>query len=618
MKELVVPLGLLAVMGSMLLPVPPMALDFLLVGNLVVALILFVSSLYVSDSLKLSSLPALLLIATLFRLGLNVATTRAILSGGDAGRVVQAFGEIVIAGNLVVGVAVFLLLTLIQFIVIAKGAERVAEVAARFTLDALPGKQMSVDADVRAGLIDFETARTRRTELQTESRFYGALDGAMKFVKGDAIAGLCMVAVNIIGGLAVGCFMLDLDVAHAVRHFTLLTIGDGLISQIPALLNALSAGMVVTRVSRGDNQSLAQEVLSQLGQIRSVKVIIGVLVTFLGLMPGMPALPFLSLGLLLFVAALLPKARTVSDKIGEPAAFEPRVPAVLLIEVGGEVRRQLHGYTGLAQSIQEFRRTIHRTHGLVLALPEFEASTEENAGYTVKLRGIPVTHGKAEAEAPKTLAAIIASLTKVVEGRMVEVIDDILTRRTLDSLEREAPELVAAVVPGVATVTQITELLRVLAREGVPIRNFDSIIQAIAENGTKVSTERILLEEVRIALRRVISHRFANASGKIPSLILDPVLDVALAQTERDNKPLDIEVIEDIVGQLSKVQVDGAVVLVSKAARRLLSECLAIRQIRVPVLALDEIAEGYEIEVRGQVNALTEEAKESVMERLAA
>ncbi len=602
MKELVVPFGLLAVMGSLLLPVPPMALDFMLVGNLVLALVLFLSSLYVSDSLKLSSLPSLLLIATLYRLGLNVATTRAILSGGDAGQVVLAFGETVIAGNLAVGLVVFVVLTLIQFVVIAKGAERVAEVAARFTLDALPGKQMSIDADVRAGLIDFETARTRRNDLQTESRFFGALDGSMKFVKGDAIAGLFMVAVNIVGGLAVGTIGEGMSFSRAVQHFTLLTIGDGLASQIPALLNALAAGMVVTRVSRGDNQTLAQEVLQQLGQIRSVKVIIGLFIALIGIVPGMPALPFLSLSGVLLLSAILSHGKGTGEPVKQVEKFEPRVPATLAIEVGEKARTQLHGSPALMPTMLKFREETHRRHGLVIGLPEFEVARELTNGYRLKLRGIPVAQGVQGAEATQTLKQIFEALHTIVSDRMVELIDDIITRRMLDSLEREAPELIAAVVPAVVTVTQLTELLRMLAREQVSLKNFDVIVQAVAESGSKAANERVLLEEVRIALRRVISHQHALANAKVRALVLDPVVDLTIAQTERENRPLSVDVIAHIAEQLLLQHSDGRVLATSRTSRRLLADCLRLRGVTMPVIAFDELAEGYQFDIEGRVD----------------
>ncbi|NDC37695.1 MAG: EscV/YscV/HrcV family type III secretion system export apparatus protein, partial [Proteobacteria bacterium] len=332
-KELIVPLAVLGVLASMLLPVPPGVMDFLLVGNLILALVLFLSTLYISDTLKLSALPSMLLLATLYRLALNIATTRNILSSGDGGRVVEAFGTVVIQGNLVVGVVVFLIITLVQFIVIAKGSERVAEVSARFTLDALPGKQMSIDADVRAGLLDMSAARVKRQDLQTESRFYGALDGAMKFVKGDAIAGIVITAINIVGGLAIGILSEGLVIQQALSKYTLLTVGDGLVAQVPALLNSLAAGIIVTRVARGDDASLAGELLAQIGQVRRVKVLSAGLCVLLACIPGMPALPFLALGIVLVASAWLTPSETPAKALPQEHLFTPRPPPLLRVEV---------------------------------------------------------------------------------------------------------------------------------------------------------------------------------------------------------------------------------------------------------------------------------------------
>jgi len=617
LKELLVPVGLLVVLGSMLLPVPPGVLDFLLVGNLVLALILFVSALYVSDSLKLSSLPALLLVATIYRLGLNVATTRAILGTGDAGEVVHAFGSIVIGGNLVVGIVVFLIITLIQFIVIAKGAERVAEVAARFTLDALPGKQMSIDADVRAGLIDFEAARRRRNEMQTESRFYGALDGAMKFVRGDAIAGICMVAVNIAGGFLVGVFMQGLDAGQAVQKYTLLTIGDGLISQIPALLNSLAAGMVVTRVSRGDGASLAQELLSQLCQVRKARVMIGVLSLILSLVPGMPMLPFFTLAVVLFIGALGKSESETPAPSQETHKFEPRSAAVLLIELGVKASQQLYGSQELLGRVQEFRREVHAESGLVLGVPEITTSKEAE-GFIVRLRGIPMKNGSVGESASATLDIVFGAMRELVRERSPDLIDDIMTRRALDFFEREAPELVAAVIPTLVSVTQLTEVLRQLVRENVPIRNFDIIVQALAEYGGKASGERMLLEEVRVCLRRLISHQHASTDRVLSAVVLDAPIDVALVRTEREGQPLDIDLMFAIERSLEGVTTDDAVIVVSKGARRLLMECLRLRGNHRAVLAHEEIAEEYTLRVLQRIEIAEPELQGRLMERLAA
>ena len=261
-RDIVMPVGLLLVVGCMIIPLPPAVLDILLCSNLLFALLLVISALHIRDPLKLATLPSLLLMATLFRLSLNLATTRAVLGSGHAGKAVEAFGSVVIQGSVAVGFVLFLLITLIQFIVVAKGAERVAEVAARFTLDALPGKQMAIDAELRSGLLDSETARRKRLEVQMESRFYGALDGAMKFVKGDAIAGIVITFVNICGGLLIGLLVHELEFDVALRRYTVLTIGDGLLSQIPSLLNSIAAGLIVTRVQVDESSTLSSDLIS--------------------------------------------------------------------------------------------------------------------------------------------------------------------------------------------------------------------------------------------------------------------------------------------------------------------------------------------------------------------
>lgn len=344
MKQLIVPVAVLAVLATLLVPLPSVVLDFLLVANMILALVLLVSTLYIEEPIKLSSFPSLILLATLYRLALNISTTRLILGSGEAGNVIEAFGAVVVQGNIIVGAVIFLIITLIQFIVIAKGSERVAEVAARFSLDALPGKQMSIDADVRAGLIDFDEARRKRQDLQTESRFYGALDGAMKFVKGDAIAGLVITLINVVGGLAIGVAVNGLPFGTALSQYTLLTIGDGLLSQIPALLNSLAAGMIVTRVVGANESSLAEDLLAQLGQLRIVKVLIGVVSLILGVLPGLPLLPFVTLGIMLLVFAYLEPSKDIAGEESDdrPEAFHPRPPGVLEIQIGKEITQDVY------------------------------------------------------------------------------------------------------------------------------------------------------------------------------------------------------------------------------------------------------------------------------------
>jgi type III secretion protein V len=296
-SDVVLAVAMAAVLGALIIPLPPWLLDLGLAINLAAAVALLVAALYARDALKVTSFPTLLLFTTLFRLALNVSSTRLALAEGHAGEVIQAFGEFVVRGDYVVGAVIFAILTLVQFLVVAKGAERVAEVSARFTLDAMPGKQMSIDADLRAGAIDQAQARRRRRNLERESQMFGAMDGAMKFVKGDVIAGLVIVAVNLLGGICIGILQNGMTMADAASTYALIAIGDGLVSQIPSLCIAVAAGLVVTRVaSEKEDDSLGAEIGAQLfGEARALWVVAGLCVA-LAAMPGMPHLTFLGLG----------------------------------------------------------------------------------------------------------------------------------------------------------------------------------------------------------------------------------------------------------------------------------------------------------------------------------
>ncbi len=616
MRDLIVPLGVVAVFASMILPLPPGMLDFLLVANLVLALVLMLSALYISEPLKLSSLPTILLLATLYRLALNISTTRLVLAGGYAGEVVQGFGSVVAQGNLVVGAVVFLVITLVQFIVVAKGSERVAEVAARFTLDAMPGRQMSIDADVRAGLIDIHTAREKRQELQTESRFYGALDGAMKFVKGDAIAGMIIIAINIIGGLLVGTLMHGMDLRRAASTYTILTIGDGLLSQIPSLLNSLAAGMVVTRVTRGDNESLANEVLNQLGQLKKVKVLIGVISIILGLVSGLPVLPFLVLASMLLLSAIFSKQGANKPTAETEKRFKPKSPPLIQIELGAKLAQAIYQSGKLIPEVEAFREKLFEKHGLIILPPDFTLSEELGEEYCIKIRGIKAKRAQAPTEAAHALAAILKSLEELSSRRAVELIDDIMTRRILDHFENESPELAAAVVPGVVTLTQLTEILKGLAGEQISIANFDLILQAVAECGHKAPNERVLLEDVRVALKRVISEHYAK-DGIIRAITLDPLMDLNFAKAEREKQAIDVEQLNLLVEMVQSPSCVGAILVSSKGARRIIGECLLLRGCRIPVIAIEEVADDVRLEIVGRVS-LTENLQDGAIERLAA
>lgn len=617
MRELIVPVAVLGVLASMLLPVPPAVMDFLLVGNLILALVLFLSTLYIPDTLRLSALPTMLLLATLYRLALNISTTRNILSSGDGGRVVEAFGGIVIQGNLVVGVVIFLIITLVQFIVIAKGSERVAEVSARFTLDALPGKQMSIDADVRAGVIDVAAARTKRQDLQTESRFYGALDGSMKFVKGDAIAGIIITAINIIGGLAIGILSEGLPLSLALTKYTTLTIGDGLVAQIPALLNSLAAGIIVTRVARGDDASLAGELLSQLGQDKRAKLLCAALCFLLAFMPEMPALPFLALGVVAIASSLASGGSKRLPDVTPDSLFIPKPPALLRVEMAPAANGNNQRQVELIRAIERVRDHIYQRHGIILPFPEVAVINSAEREFRLVLRGVPVRI-VADPEGEQSIPILTSAVTELFECHLLECLDDTTTRRILDTYEAIAPELVASVVPGVVTVTQLTEILKALIREGISVRPFEVILQAIAEFAPKAANERILLEEVRIALRRMVSHSVAQRfRGEIPGVVLHPIIDLQLTRHERERSPVDLTLIDRVVEYVTANPGDW-ILLTSRSCRRLVKEFLELKGHRKIVMAHEELVSEVIVRVKGEISPQTGLEQEVILNQLAA
>lgn len=606
MKALLVPLLVVGTVVSMLVPLPPLMIDFLIGANLIFALGLLLSAFALTDTLKLTSLPSLLLLATVFRLALNVSSTRNILGSGEAGQVIDAFGKVVVNGNLIVGVVIFSVITLVQFIVIAKGSERVAEVAARFTLDAMPGKQMSIDADLRAGLLDMNQARAKRQDLQTESRFYGALDGAMKFVKGDAIAGIVITLINLIGGITVGVLIADLDFASAIQKYCLLTVGDGLTAQIPSLLNSLAAGVVVTRVSRGDERTLAQDLIQQLSAVRSVKVIIGVFSLGLAFAPEMPVLPFLTLaGLLLFSAATQGADADQSPQI--PAQWTPRLPALISICLDSATFTKIFGGSEQLEGFnRSFREAVFKTSGLLLPNLEFVPDAM-NTGVTIKVRDVVAERSSELASA----TALEESLHTVIQRHIVELLDDSMTRRLIDALDPVASETATTVIPSVISVTQVTELLKQLVSEGISIRNFDVILQAVSEHAARSANSRVLLEEVRIALRRVVCTTVLTRDGVTDALKLNPLLDYEISKLEREGAPLTLAMMEMLEAFL-KEHLDVPLLLVSRGARRLVKQFAELHRIGTRVAAFEELIEGAAIRFVASLEATVHEEERVV------
>lgn len=599
LKEFVVPLLVVGVLGSMLLPLAPWILDLLIVTNLVLAVGLLATSLQISDPLKLSALPTILLLCTLYRLCLNVSTTRLILGSAQGGHVVEAFGSFVIGGNVGVGIVIFVILTFIQFIVVAKGSERVAEVAARFTLDAMPGKQMSIDADVRAGLYDMQTARLKRQELQMESRFYGALDGAMKFVKGDAIAGIFIVAINCLGGFCVGLFH-GLSFEEALHTYTMLTIGDGLSSQIPSLLNSLAAGLVVTRVGGSAGQSLSVELAQQLMQSKMVMVMAGGFSCFLGMVPGMPPIPLFGVGGLLLIGGLLHLRRSSEAPAQIPILeYRPRGESLIHLEIG-------KGFAALGDQLrsmtEELRKIYFERTGILLSRMHLSISDEiEGQSCCIRIRGTIASRFESVDR-----AQILEASVQCLQLRRVELLDDLHSRRMLDAFEPIASDLVSNVVPHVLSLTQLTELLKGLAKEGVSLRHFDLILQSVAEGAPKAANDRILLEEVRIALGRIICGSILRGSPALRCLIIHPRLDTICTEAERERMPLDQEVLDYIVEGSRALQGGIDCVVTSRGARRIVSDLLSAYELAIPVIAHQELCKDIAIEVIGELSMLGE------------
>jgi len=535
----------IAIVGLMVVPLPTWLLDLLIASNLASSVAVLLVALYVGDALKIATFPTLLLITTLFRLALNVSSTRLILLQANAGQVIRAFGQFVVRGNYVVGAVIFLILTIIQFVVIAKGSERVAEVGARFTLDAMPGKQMAIDAELRSGSIDGNEARRRRRALLRESQFYGAMDGAMKFVKGDVIASLIITIVNILGGLAIGVGQRDMEVTAALKRYGLLTIGDGLVTQIPALVMATAAGVLVTRVASEEAETpLGAELASQIfGQPQALRIG-SFFVLGLAAIPGLPGLPFLVIGGLMFAASRARfKSLRAEQERQQPEPIQRRagtqaqprfVPLVVpwAVEVskdlealldddvrGNEVRRP-----GLRAALAAAREIIFRDRGVPLPAGRMsvaEALPERHA--VLSLHEVPallVTFPKSISD--ENLAQqLLLELLPALERRAQDFLGLSETQNLLDELEQLSPASVRQVVPKPISLIQLTDILRRLVEERVSIRDLRAILEALSLVGAAEKDPLTLAEFVRAQLRRPLTHALTRGARELQVLLLD-------------------------------------------------------------------------------------------------
>lgn len=532
------------VVALMIVPLPTWVLDLLISANLSCAVAILLVVLYVPDAIGIATFPTILLLTTLFRLALNVASTRLILLQANAGEVIKAFGSFVVRGNYVVGAVVFLVLTTIQFVVIAKGSERVAEVAARFALDAMPGKQMAIDAELRGGSIDGIEAKRRRRSLQRESQFYGAMDGAMKFVKGDVVASVIIVLVNIVGGLAIGVGMKGMPIIDAMRRYGLLTIGDGLVTQLPALVLSTAAGVLVTRVASEEADTpLGDELVRQLLGVPKALQVAGGFVVLLAVVPGLPASPFLVLGTaLLAIGSARSRATTAAQRRAATEAAptdrarargnEPTfIPLIVpwSIEVAPDLIPLLERDTeGLREMATKVREQVFADLGVPLPAPRLRASAGIPEGRVrLTLHEVPsdVFDLPTDGSDDDRISWLRDRITTRLRVRAADFLGLAEVQRMLDELEQFAPATVRNVVPKPVTVVLLSDVLRRLVEEGISVRDLRGVLEGLSTVAVNEKDALNLTEYVRAHMRRAITYRLTAGLGQLDIILLDPLIE---------------------------------------------------------------------------------------------
>ncbi|WP_372626259.1 flagellar biosynthesis protein FlhA [Arsukibacterium sp.] len=600
MKGLGTPLLILAALAMVVLPLPPILLDTLFSFNIALALVVLLVTIYTLRPLDFGIFPSVLLVATIMRLALNVASTRVVLleghNGGDAaGKVIEAFGSVVIGGNYAVGIVVFLILIIINFVVVTKGAGRIAEVSARFTLDAMPGKQMAIDADLNSGLITQEEARTRREEVTSEADFYGSMDGASKFVKGDAIAGIVILVINLFGGLFIGMLQHDLSFGDAMEIYTLLTIGDGLVAQIPSLLLSIGTAIIVTRQNKSGD--LGEQMTAQLSDNTHVLFIAAGVLTLMGVVPGMPHFAFLSLAALIGGTAFFMQRKAVQaqaelvTKNATPTADNQAQPVkeigwddvqgvdTIGLEVGYRLIPLVDKAQGgeLLNRIKGVRKKLSQELGFLVPPVHIRDNLDlEPNSYRVALMGVTTGEGelrhdnelainpgqvfgqvkgvatkdpafgleavwisKDQREHAQTLgytvvdaATVVAThLSQILTNNAANLLGHEEVQNLLDMLAKHSPKLVEGLVPDMLQLTTVVKVLQNLLQEGVPIRDMRTIVQTLVEYASKSQDVDVLTAACRIALRRLIVQEVVGNKSEIPVITFAPELEQMLHQS---------------------------------------------------------------------------------------
>jgi flagellar biosynthesis protein FlhA len=591
LSKLAVPVGVVSVIMMMVVPVPAMVLDFLIALNIVFALLIVLVSMYVKRPLDFSSFPSILLIATLFRLALNISATRLVLTNGYAGEVIGAFGHFVIGGSLIIGLMIFTILLVVQFVVITNGAGRVAEVGARFTLDAMPGKQMAIDADLNSGLIDEKQARIRRAEVSSEADFYGSMDGASKFVKGDAIAAIIITLINLIGGIAIGIVSHGLSVTDSINKYSLLSVGDGLVSQIPALLLSVATGLIVTRSS--DSDDLGTVVAAQLGGQKRAMQIAGGAALALCLVPGLPKMPFIAVGGFLFFLAQRLAATTKREEADRTASGASATAAPAQDSAGAILDDlavdplelslapdMISLVDGAGADLLDRVRALRRKLALELGVVMPPVRTRDNLDlpactYAIGLNGVEVARGKAPTGSVLAIgdslenlpgavgrepvfglagkwidvqlrgqaellgatvvdqsSVIITHLSEIVRTHASELLGREDTSALTQALKRSHPVVVEDLTPALLSLGEVQRVLRALLDEGVAIRDLVRIFEALSL-AAKANTEPDrLVEAARLALAPSITASHLS-DGRLAVLTLDPPLQQSLLESLR-------------------------------------------------------------------------------------
>ncbi|HLT23145.1 MAG TPA: flagellar biosynthesis protein FlhA [Bacteriovoracaceae bacterium] len=595
-SDLMIAIGLIIVIGVMVVPIPPVALDLFLALSLAMSVGVLLMSVYAKKPLDFSTFPAVLLITTLLRLSLNVASTRNILLHGAtdgtaaAGSIIESFGEFVVGGNFAVGLIIFMILVVINFIVITKGAGRVAEVSARFVLDAMPGKQMAIDADLNAGLIDDKEAKRRRAEVAQEADFYGSMDGASKFVRGDAIAGILITVINVIGGIIVGVAQNDMSFSDASRIFTLLTVGDGLVAQIPALIISTAAGIIATRNT--SDSGLGDQVGTEFAaHPKAFYITAGVLVLF-GLIPGFPGLPFFAVGSIVAFAGFKierNKFQVEEEKIQaaitessapKSESLESLLPVELIqLEVGYGIVNIVDAEQNgdLLERISHIRKQFALDWGIIIPSVRIKDNLEQKpGGYSIKLKGIEIAKGELmpdhlmamdpgtvieEMDGVPTkepvfglpaiwitedkkddaqyngytvvdLSTIVAThITEVLKANMSELLGRQELVRLIDNFKEDYPKIVNDLIPDIMPLGTVLKVMQNLLKEGVSVRDLRTILETLGEWGTSTKDPDALTEYVRQSLYRTITEKIRSSQGDVPLFTLDRSIEETVARS---------------------------------------------------------------------------------------